>query len=348
MYITDMCLYPRLIKNPKYKPNKKNGGRPPFCHDVRTLYVPIGCGVCMECLKKKSREWQIRLQEEIRHDNTGKFITLTFSEEALENLKKEAGENENDIATLAMRRFLERWRKKYKKSAKHWFATELGHNGTERIHLHGILFTDKTKLEIEERWQYGMIWQGQFVNEKTINYIIKYIHKQDTDHPKYVPKVLTSKGIGSGYLKRCDSKLNKYKPNETNETYRMRNGGKSSMPIYYRNKIYTEEQREELWKEKLDKKIRWVNGEKVDVSKGHKEYLELLKYHQKLNRKLGFNEPKDWDVETYEKRRKDLEDKKDFIEEEKCVKIASEPTEEQRYSHVSLIRGNEKDWFNDR
>ena len=48
-----MCLYPRLIKNPKYKPNKKNGGKvnPPL--DYRTMYVPIGCGVCMECCKKK-------------------------------------------------------------------------------------------------------------------------------------------------------------------------------------------------------------------------------------------------------------------------------------------------------
>lgn len=106
-----MCLYPKLIKNPKYKPNKKNGGRPPFCHDVRVMYVPIGCGQCMECMKKKAREWQIRLQEEIRHNKNGKFITLTFSNEELEKLKENENETENDIATKAIRRFLERWRK---------------------------------------------------------------------------------------------------------------------------------------------------------------------------------------------------------------------------------------------
>ena len=45
------------------------------------------------------------------------------------------GKIEDGIATLAVRRFLERWRKKYKKSVKHWFVTELGGKFTERIHL---------------------------------------------------------------------------------------------------------------------------------------------------------------------------------------------------------------------
>jgi len=37
-----MCLYPKLIKNPKYKPNKKNGGIVPELKDIRVLAVPIG------------------------------------------------------------------------------------------------------------------------------------------------------------------------------------------------------------------------------------------------------------------------------------------------------------------
>ena len=131
-----MCLYPRLIKNRKYTANKKNGGNVPVFNDIRTLYVPVGCGVCMECMKKKAREWQVRMQEEIRHDKSGKFLTLTFSEDSLEKLKKDYElTKENEIATKAMRLFLERWRKKHKKSVKHWFVTELGREGTERIHM---------------------------------------------------------------------------------------------------------------------------------------------------------------------------------------------------------------------
>ena len=59
-----MCLYPRLIKNPKYKKNKKNGGVIPAFLDERVLAVPIGCGECIECRKQKRRNWQVRLLEE--------------------------------------------------------------------------------------------------------------------------------------------------------------------------------------------------------------------------------------------------------------------------------------------
>lgn len=332
-----MCLYPKLIKNPKYKPNKKNGGRPPFCHDIRIMYVPIGCGQCMECMKKKAREWQIRLQEEIRHNKNGKFITLTFSNEELEKLRENENETENDIATKAIRRFLERWRKKFKKSVKHWFCTELGHNGTERIHLHGILWTDENHITIQQIWKYGMIWQGKFVNEKTINYIVKYIHKMDTDHLGYKPKVLTSAGIGKGYIERPDSKLNKYNKN-TDESYKFRNGQKSSLPIYYRNKIYTEEERQNLWIEKIDKQERWVCGERIDISKGYKEYWETLKWYQRKNIRLGYGEREKWNKETYKKELK--------YEKEKCVKIAPEPHEEQDRGRASLMLGNANAWFN--
>ena len=48
-----MCLYPRLLNNPKYRANKKNGGEIPQLKDKRTLLVPVGCGNCIECRKQK-------------------------------------------------------------------------------------------------------------------------------------------------------------------------------------------------------------------------------------------------------------------------------------------------------
>ena len=67
-----MCLYPQLIKNPKYKATKKNGYKAPlikddngnYLIDPRTLYVPVGCGNCIECRKQKARQWQVRINEE--------------------------------------------------------------------------------------------------------------------------------------------------------------------------------------------------------------------------------------------------------------------------------------------
>ena len=55
-----MCLYPTFVKNPKYKPNKKNKGKPPVCKDRRLLYIPTKCGCCIECRKEKQMESQTR------------------------------------------------------------------------------------------------------------------------------------------------------------------------------------------------------------------------------------------------------------------------------------------------
>ena len=44
---------------------------------------------------------------------------------------------------------------KYKKSVKHWLVTELGGKFTERIHLHGIIFTNEDDKTIQNLWKYG-------------------------------------------------------------------------------------------------------------------------------------------------------------------------------------------------
>jgi len=312
-----MCLYPKLIQNRKYIANKKNGGVIPPVSDLRVLYVPAGCGKCMECKKQKSREWNVRLQEEIRHNNKGKFVTLTFSNESIKELTKEIkgleGYNlDNEIATLAVRRFLERWRKKYKKSVRHWLVTELGGNGTENIHLHGILWTEESAKTIDKIWKYGYTWVGDknnggYVNERTVNYITKYVTKTDLKHSQYNSKILCSQGIGKGYTERLDSKLNKYNGEKTKETYTTKQGTKLAMPIYYRNKIYTEEEREKLWIQKLDKEERYVCGEKVDISKGDEMYNKLRDYYRQKNERLGYgNDEKNWEKKRYENQRRNI------------------------------------------
>lgn len=312
-----MCLYTRYIQNRKYVSNKKNGGKVPTPQDKRVLLVPVGCGKCMECRKQKAREWRVRLSEEIRKDKNGKFVTLTFDEKQLSKLTEEVKEeykgmdNEylinNEVATIAVRRFLERWRKKYKKSVKHWLITELGQKKTERIHLHGIIFTSEKNEVIEEKWMYGNVYIGEYVNEKTIGYITKYLSKTDEKHKEYKGIVLTSPGIGKGYMERKDWENNKYRIGKTEEVYITRNGLKLAMPIYLRNKIYTEDEREKLWLEKLDKQIRYINGVKIDVSKGDEIYFKRLAVEREKNKRLGYGgDETNWDEAKYKKQRAQL------------------------------------------
>lgn len=311
-----MCIWSRVYPNKKYLPNKKNNYNPPTPTDTRVLAVPTKCGECIECVKAKKREWAIRLKEEIRERKNGKYVTLTFSNESIaqlytdKSLKHLRGYKlDNAAAALAIDRFKERWRKKYKEYPRYWLVTELGHKNTEHIHMHGIIWTDN---EIEERWQYGGVyigryrekncWGRQYVSERTINYITKYILKKDPKHLAYKSIIRCNDGIGKGYINREDSKTNKYsKGGKTNEAYRDRNGIKSALPIYYRNKIYTDEEKEKLWIEKLDKKERWVLGQRIDISNGEKEYFEALQAAQRLNKKKGFGTGvKNWTVEEYE------------------------------------------------
>lgn len=304
-----MCLYPRLITNRKYIANKKNGGVIPAVSDERTKLVPVGCGKCMECMKKKARDWNVRLMEESRSRRDGVMVTLTFSDESIaklaEGIKLSGYELDNEIAKKATRLFLERWRKKYKKSIRHWLVTELGHNGTENIHMHGIMWTDKPKTEIEKIWGYGYTWFGTYVNERTVNYITKYVHKIDQDHKEYKPRILTSAGIGGSYVNRKDAKNNKYKEGKTNEAYKNRQGYKMALPIYYRNKIYTEDEREKLWIEKLDEEKRYVNGIEVDISKGDEKYYKVLEEQRRINKQLGYGDDSiNWDRKRYERERR--------------------------------------------
>ncbi|AXH77853.1 MAG: replication initiator protein [Microviridae sp.] len=333
-----MCLYPKIIRNRKYTSNKKNNGIVPEIKDKRTEYVPVGCGKCMECKKQKSRAWAVRLQEEIKENKNGVMVTLTFTDEEIVRIEKEIPqglepyENDNEVATWAVRHFLERWRKKYNKSVKHWLVTELGHQGTERIHLHGIIFTDH-KEEIQEKWKHGYVWMGKYVNMKTVNYIIKYVNKIDKDHPGYNQKVLCSPGIGSRYIGTRNQERNKYNDKKTLETYVTREGVQLNLPIYYRNKIYSDEERERLWIKKLDEGIRYVNGIKCTTDE---QYYAVLKYQQARNVRLGYGTDEiEWSKKKYER------DRRNLIKQERIKKIKENETQQQETAYkydLSTIR----------
>ena len=136
-----MCLYPKLIPNKRYLPTKKNGVVPPVCPDERLRYVTAACGECYECRKQKQRQWVVRMSEENRQTPDAYFLTLTIDDKSYKQIsKKYKLKDNNDIATKAIRLCLERIRKLTGKSVKHWFITELGHEKTERLHLHGIVW----------------------------------------------------------------------------------------------------------------------------------------------------------------------------------------------------------------
>lgn len=319
-----------MIKNRKYTKNKKNKGNVPNLPDRRVEYVPTKCGNCMECRRQKANEWRVRLLEHIKTTQHGKFITLTLSNESIKELythqitrtDKESGtiqkipistltgyDRDNQIATRATRLFNERWRKKYGKAIQHWLITELGHNGTENIHLHGIVWTPEHIDNVREIWNYGWIWpkpwtkQRTYVNNRTITYMMKYVTKIDFKHKEYKPIILCSPGIGKQYTATSAAEKN---VKENKLTYRTSTGHEIALPTYWTKKLFTEEDREEIWLQRLNKEERWVDGIRYDISKTQSNYERAVKDARRKNKELGYGGRKNENRKQYEEQRREI------------------------------------------
>ena len=128
--------------------------------------------------------------------------------------------------------------------------------------MHGIMWREDATEMVKKHWNYGHVFIGDYVNEKTIMYITKYMTKSDVENQGFIGQVFASAGIGQSYINRRDAKNNAYKENgETNQTYRLPSGRKLNLPTYYKNKIYTEEgEQKKTFEEK-------ITGESIEGKK---------------------------------------------------------------------------------
>lgn len=276
-----MCKNKIIIKNKRYQPTKKNGYTKETPRDRRLSYIEIPCGECKECKKKRKEMWRLRIENELLDSKSAIFFTGTFSDEAIENIKKRYEvKEENDIATKANRLFLERLRKKYNIKLTHWCITELG-SKKGRIHIHGIFFIKENqdikyiKDKIKREWNFGWNYLGYVDQGKTINYITKYMLKENENFKKFKPKVLASQKIGIGFIERNKS-FYKYKEKngeiEANTKMEYLDGRETYLIKYYKEKLYTTEERENILLSILDENKRKINSR---VFKGYDLETEL-------------------------------------------------------------------------
>lgn len=317
-----MCINKKLIANRKFTVTKKNGGNVPVCRDKRQLNVWIPCGQCYICRKKKAREWRMRITEDIKVNKNAKIVTLTFNTESLKKIantwcKGYTGYNlDNEICRQAVKHFRERWRKKYKRSPRHWLITELGHGETEHVHMHGIIWQDEryrleTNLldEVEKIWGYGYVGKGKinhetgkienYVNAKTANYFTKYVNKIDEQHKEYKQIILTSSGIGKNYIESIKARDNVYKGGKTNQTYTIDTGGVLPLAEYFRRKMFTDEQREAMTTAYLDSGVMYIAGKEYRTDIGDDRINMIYKTLQAKNARMGYGDGS----KNYERRR---------------------------------------------
>lgn len=163
--------------------------------------IILECGICNECREEKAQKWEKRLIEEVRINPNGKAVKLNIKKENIKILSKEIEgkigyELENSIVKIAIRRYLERWRKKYKTSVKHWFITEVKETEKAELEIKGIIFTDESMKEIKAKWGYGTVEIKEKANKTEIKRLTETFKIIKTGHEKYINKVLCSDQIG--------------------------------------------------------------------------------------------------------------------------------------------------------
>lgn len=241
------CIIPRRIINRHYvKISKENNEDVNIYSDRPDFYVDVPCGRCINCLNSYMTKWRTRLYHEYEYmtpleRKNSYFITLTFRDDVLYS-------KDFDVY-LCKYRFVDRIRKKHGSTPRYFLITEYGET-TFRLHLHGIIFDCNFSIhELEKLWSYGFV-DYEILTDYRIKYITSYITKYSDDvivDPKYIQRVFCSPGIGKKYTED-KANLRYHHPAKGVLNPILQNSSQFliAMPRYYRQKIFTDDEREDM------------------------------------------------------------------------------------------------------
>lgn len=176
-------------------------------HSQKDRYVPVPCGKCPECLKRRSASWAFRLEKEAERHDTQYFITLTYNARHIPL----TGNKFMSLRKRDLQLYFKRLRN-FNVPFKYYAVGEYGTNN-KRPHYHFILFTssDLTPNNVMDAWLnpvskqlMGHVHFGK-VESGSIRYTIQYydkgewkpVHARDDREREFS---IMSKGLGSNFL----------------------------------------------------------------------------------------------------------------------------------------------------
>lgn len=238
------CIKPIKIVNPRYV--KLSGSKAQALRDFGLqpdLYLIVPCGRCLHCLRRRGSEWRRRLLDEYRYMSASdrrkvRFITLTVAPKYYNDFVKRP--------KYYIRLFLDRYRKRFGHSPRHWIINEYGDTGG-RLHFHALFFDNEIyRHQLEEVWQYGIVRSSRLRSAAAISYITTYVTKFldkwiiDKNEKQFI---LCSPGIGKAYTLDPDNIAWHHACGQL-RSYRLDfNGRLVALPRYYRQKIFSEFER---------------------------------------------------------------------------------------------------------
>lgn len=254
--------------------------------------LPVPCGKCPECKKRRVSEWSFRLMQQDKISISSQFLTLTYDTRTVPLTKR----GFMSVSKRDLQLFFKRLRKlNPQQRLKYYAAAEYG-GKTWRPHYHILLFNADVRT-IQQAWNNGHVHYGT-VSGASVGYSLKYIskgkrvpqHANDDRQPEFS---LMSKGIGANYLTKQMVKW--HHADKENRMYvNLEGGKKASMPRYYKQKIYTEEERKKIGviqrQRQLitESEIRKKYGEDYNsiMAERHKAIFKKADYKNKQNDKI--------------------------------------------------------------
>lgn len=167
------------------------------------------------------------------------FVTLTYADD---NIRWT--DNGPSLYKPDLQMFWKKLRKKYK--IRYYAVGEYG-GKTKRPHYHALIFglNHKHYNSIQKAWSLGNVHLGD-VNIKTIKYVTKYhVNKNEAPYgvwPEFTTMSLKP-AIGASYI----DKMANYHDGNLNRAFYSYYNIKMRLPRYYKQKLYTDEEREELY-----------------------------------------------------------------------------------------------------
>lgn len=282
---------------------------------VKSRDSTFPCGRCAKCIARRVSAWSFRLMQELRVSSSAHFITLTYDSRFVPITNS----GFMDLSKRDVQLFFKRLRKAHSKSEsdlglfpiKYYACGEYGGRSC-RPHYHIILFNAKLEL-IQDAWSkcwkefpykrpkkrfahMGMIDYGDSrgVCEAAVGYCLKYMSKDKKKMKAWLrgrqPEfALMSKGLGIDYL--SEEMVDWHIADMVNRMYCNVPGGKKiSMPRYYKDKMYLENERSaiaeamslKVHEKELEKLIKFtvkdIRNEKEAIKASYdRMYLSSLK-----------------------------------------------------------------------
>lgn len=226
------CDSPHYVTNPSF-PSASNEEQ-----------VPVPCGACPLCQKRRINQWVFRLQQERKDADTCHFITLTYDNDHVPRTPH----GFNTLDKTDVQKFMKRLRKMDDsgKKIRYYFCGEYGKT-TMRPHYHAIIY-DAPESLIDKAWSLGVTDVRNVKSTAAIAYVLKYMVKgkkipmfaKDDRQPEFA---LMSKRMGAGYID--NPAIRKWHKADLTRNYVVDLGGhKIPMPRYYRDKIFNEHEKE--------------------------------------------------------------------------------------------------------